>query len=1547
MARLRYCIVLLALLAVCAAAPSAGAVSDEDLRGLTFRDEPGFRTLLVDTRGEEHWRDGVLDAAALEESEVCGLLASYHLYYEDETVLDVELRCPDTSGVSLFDTTSRASNGYYAVQFDVYDKGVRQYCQAFITGLTDSNLSSVQSGLISARQNGTAFDLTHVDFIDAEKMDPNQGGRGLDSEMCWAAACSNLIHYTGWAARADEVHNYTGDAFTDGDRQYYEDRLFNSFTYFFSDAGGSASAGLTWFFSGINPRQGSASSARVDNGSYGSLAGFLYPYAPDPLIRESYITGWNGENHCQDIVPVLDRLREGWGCALGLGWYYESGGRYYRDGGHAITLWGYIRKKTIANDGTNYLSSVDPNDYVAFLVTDSDSDKYGRYSRGIPSYSTDAGNAPNRLQLHNLSYVGYTDSKGCTECTWQLLGYTGSIGLVEDFTVLRPCSSDIPQEDWSRYHGDRFDESTPEIAALLRISDQNDIDGRETTVFRAQDGGTARVNLFYGVKNTLYDWTASHSVQVSMTLKNSSGQTVLSKTSSADDRKFRRGGCTWRTENLDLPGGEYTATVTVSLKDGSPEAFYTNNTFTQTFTVIDAKQRVFSAQLTGAYSNSLRVKANCPEPFEYARLAYGYYLEDGSWSGWTWGSYVDSADGRTFSIPARQADWVRLRLDCHREYQNYVLLSDWIPISFTAALDAGGGTVSPASFKTYAGLPYGALPTPARLGYRFDGWFTADGEQVTENTIAAVCADETFYAGWTWALPPGGGALSAHVSGTVLEYEAALAEDAPACLLLTAYDSDGQMTFLRMLPDITTGTGFLSVPSADRYKAFLVHSGSFVPLCPAWSSEEMIKEQIAGLDIRPAWKKELFYAVELGVPMAQITEETISGAEMMELLDWFVAYAAPEKLDEWKDRLPLVRGCDDALCRFDAMAAWYLAARTAGGDYLGHIYSIMQLQHTVNHSWDENYITWDLFGGFDEALYQDEEMGACYLDAACYYYNLARASYSSREYPFALDPGTNSFTPHKAPSYAEGVLAVVRLISSADPGLFPEIPSEKELYYLGLADTRRKEIAEAVTDAASEVTGTVYYVSNRGSDDNDGRSPESPWATPQHAFNQALLPGDAVLLERGGVWTILPSGRYGLTSSALEIPDGVTLGAWGKGEKPVLTGAVGSADDAAFWTLYAEQDGAKIWKAAQPVYYCPVIVFNDGEAWASPVMPDMDGSGRYLSESGGVFDAAAGLGKDLQFCCLLDLGQTGPDISVENSAVTGALYLRCDGGNPAEVYETVSLPQTACGLVLRTDASVRGVALRYFTCNGAVMDGYDGFRSQSVSNCEVGWCGGLLKGYNKNDKGIYEPFDAGGALQVSSSGVTVTDSYLHHCGPFALIAAVHNNSDDPASAILHFEDLRFAGNLFEYCGCAVHMGDYAEMDVPGTSGYITNLVFEDNLVMNSGTGRVRDMIWRTRGRSSGNLSAIENCDSAIDNDGIFIRNNLFCRSSYALFSLSDYHLDGTTPVNAQPVFSGNIYVQPANLPLLQKNWSTEVYYPSEQAMQEVLGDGSGTLVILE
>ena len=98
---------------------------------------------------------------------------------------------------------------------------------------------------------------------------------------------------------------------------------------------------------------------------------------------------------------------------------------------------------------------------------------------------------------------------------------------------------------------------------------------------------------------------------------------------------------------------------------------------------------------------------------------------------------------------------------------------------------------------------------------------------------------------------------------------------------------------------------------------------------------------------------------------------------------------------------------------------------------------------------------------------------------------------------------------------------------------------------------------------------------------------------------------------------------------------------------------INELDIAEFWELYSEKDGTKIWKATQLVRYSPVIVFNEGEMYATPIMPGMNSSGQYLAGDGTSFDVASELQRDLQFCCLLDLTKVGVGTDVENNPING------------------------------------------------------------------------------------------------------------------------------------------------------------------------------------------------------------------------------------------------------------------------------------------------------
>lgn len=81
----------------------------------------------------------------------------------------------------------------------------------------------------------------------------------------------------------------------------------------------------------------------------------------------------------------------------------------------------------------------------------------------------------------------------------------------------------------------------------------------------------------------------------------------------------------------------------------------------------------------------------------------------------------------------------------------------------------------------------------------------------------------------------------------------------------------------------------------------------------------------------------------------------------------------------------------------------------------------------------------------------------------------------------------------------------------------------------------------------------TYYVSTTGSDDNDGLSPDTPFATIGHVNGLELQPGDSVLFKCGDVWRTDP--LVIARSGAANAP--ITFGAYPAGcaTPPVLSGA--------------------------------------------------------------------------------------------------------------------------------------------------------------------------------------------------------------------------------------------------------------------------------------------------------------------------------------------------------------------------------------------------------
>lgn len=72
------------------------------------------------------------------------------------------------------------------------------------------------------------------------------------------------------------------------------------------------------------------------------------------------------------------------------------------------------------------------------------------------------------------------------------------------------------------------------------------------------------------------------------------------------------------------------------------------------------------------------------------------------------------------------------------------------PASYTVYYDANGGVVTMTSQVVTNGGVYGAMPTPARTGYQFMGWYTEQngGVQVVDGTPVNLNGNQVLYARW-------------------------------------------------------------------------------------------------------------------------------------------------------------------------------------------------------------------------------------------------------------------------------------------------------------------------------------------------------------------------------------------------------------------------------------------------------------------------------------------------------------------------------------------------------------------------------------------------------------------------------------------------------------------------------------------------------------------------------------------------------------------------------------------------------------------------------
>lgn len=329
----------------------------------------------------------------------------------------------------------------------------------------------------------------------------------------------------------------------------------------------------------------------------------------------------------------------------------------------------------------------------------------------------------------------------------------------------------------------------------------------------------------------------------------------------------------------------------------------------------------------------------------------------------------------------------------------------------------------------------------------------------------------------------------------------------------------------------------------------------------------------------------------------------------------------------------------------------------------------------------------------------------------------------------------------------------------------------------GGADAEAESLRQKILNTTDEltVTGTTYYVSPSGDDNNAGTSPDKAWQTVDGVTSHDFLlkSGDAVLFERGYVYR---------RTATLYVKSGVSYGAYGTGSKPVLYGS------AANYALSSwERSGRKnIWRLSLPTEEAGIVVFDHGVAAGTPKYSGV----HELLENGDFY----------------------------HNFEQGIFYLYLDKGNPADLYDYIEIGTRQTIIAARqgtTDVTIDNLALQY----AGLFAFYAGENTCNIriTNCEFGWSGGCR--FNQGSVGL------GNAISYWKD---TTDALVENCWIYQCYDA--GITPQGTTEAHTYKDLVFRGNLIEFCNYSIEFFDRV------SSSTWDGLVIEDNIMRFAGYG---------------------------------------------------------------------------------------------------------------
>lgn len=689
-------------------------------------------------------------------------------------------------------------------------------------------------------------------------------------------------------------------------------------------------------------------------------------------------------------------------------------------------------------------------------------------------------------------------------------------------------------------------------------------------------------------------------------------------------------------------------------------------------------------------------------------------------------------------------------------------------------------------------------------------------------------------------------------------------------------------------------------------------------------------------------------------PDAEITE-----AQFTAMLSRLVEKCGPEAVQQWES-VPFVKKADDSsVFRFySAILLLYAAEAMNCADLPDGIYPTIN-QSEDGWAWNEFWgLDWDRTDGWSEETFGEisAAMTEAWIDPepmdhfhGGINFAVCRLSRATGKPLLDVAPGTYMRNMDYL-TFREAAVAVVRLYES-NGQIAAQLPEDEAAASvaeetLKKAEERRQAILNSATDVT--YTGTAYYVSNDGSDKNDGLSPEHPWATIARVNQASIKQGDAVFFERGGTWRC---------SEPVRCARGAVYSAYGEGAKPRLIASPENGAGGEKWSLLDGTDN--IWVFYKDMLDCGAVVLNEKTA-AEKVLGFWNGT-QYLNYPGPdartiggnftpefllsqpAFRVEEQLTQDLAFFseasselpdslpaylqgAMAEFDKNDKPLSHYSA---GPLYLRCDAGNPGELYDSIEfiVPTGVLSDPLPEDCTVDNLYIG-FAGSGLVC----GEANISVQNCELAWIGGCVTSYSFEDldgnpRGAVR---MGGALSSHADNTTITNNYIHEIYEEGFLVEIFGAQHEYVEDFV-VENTRFCGNILYHAGSGLGYFNWDNEADP--ERMFKNFLYEDNMVLFIGLNN-----WSSRNTSSGfTIDGGPNLQ-----EGCVFRNNLFFCSRDTLLYINEYHPE------TFPEFSGNQYLQYDSYPWLwigveqQKYWADDV----EIGITELFGDDTGTYMQL-